>query len=65
MKKLGGKPRHRRTLVVVLTAAAIVIVVAEPFGKGVVLLSLTETHGIDSGDLPALAMLAIAGWLIT
>lgn len=46
-----------------LATLAIGMIVAEPFPKGIVLLSLTEEHGIDSGDLPALALILVAGWL--
>jgi hypothetical protein len=35
---------------------------AEPFPKGPVLFSLTESHGVDAGDLPALVLLLVAGW---
>jgi hypothetical protein len=28
-----------------------------------VLVSLTESHGIDAGDLPSLGLLLVAGWL--
>jgi hypothetical protein len=44
----------------VLAAVAVGLVVVEPFPKGKVLLSLTSTHGVDAGDLPALAMLLLA-----
>jgi len=46
-----------------LVALAVVIVVAEPFPKGDVLLKLTHNHGVDVGDLPALALLLIAALL--
>jgi hypothetical protein len=39
------------------------MLVLEPFPAGAVLLSLTETHGVDVGDLPALTLLLVAGWL--
>ena len=39
------------------------LLVAEPFPKGKVLLSLTSTHGVDTGDIPALAMLLVAAYL--
>ena len=47
----------------VLVALAILFVVAEPFPKGEVLLELTATHGVDVGDLPALALLLVAACL--
>jgi len=47
----------------VLVALAIVIVAVEPFPKGEVLLTLTHSHGVDVGDLPALALLLVAACL--
>jgi hypothetical protein len=55
--------RHRRLLAVALAVLAVLLVVAEPFPKGALLVSLTESHGIDAGDLPALGLLLVAGWL--
>jgi hypothetical protein len=46
-----------------LVAVAIGLVVLEPFPKGEVLLSLTDTHGVDTGDIPALGMLLFAAYL--
>lgn len=46
-----------------LAAMAIGMVVVEPFPKGATLLALTEHHGVDAGDLPALALLLVAAWL--
>ena len=54
---------ERRLLAMLLVALAIVIVVAEPFPKGELLLKLTATHGVDVGDLPALALLLLAACL--
>jgi hypothetical protein len=45
-----------------LAAVAIGLVVVEPFPKGVVLVSFTDKHGIDVGDLPAIALLLVAAW---
>jgi hypothetical protein len=47
----------------VLATVGVGMVIVEPFPKGVVLFSLTETHGVDTGDLPALALLLVAAWL--
>jgi len=47
----------------VLAVLAVVLVVAEPFPKGEVLVSLTGSHGVDAGDLPSLGLLLLAGWL--
>lgn len=55
--------RRRRLQALVLAVVAIVLVVVEPFPKGVVLVSLSDTHGIDLGDLPALALLLVAACL--
>ena len=55
--------RRRRLQALVLVAAAIGLVVVEPFPKGEVLFSLTHTHGVDAGDLPALALLLVAACL--
>jgi hypothetical protein len=59
---LTGTPtrRRRRLLALVLAAVAVGLVIVEPFPKGSVLFSLTATHGVDSGDLPAVALLLIA-----
>jgi hypothetical protein len=55
--------RRRRLQALVVAALAIGLVIVEPFPKGVVLLSLTPTHGVDVGDLPALALLVVAACL--
>jgi hypothetical protein len=55
--------RRRRVLALVLAAVAVGLVVVEPFPKGKLLLSLTSTHGVDTGDIPALAMLLVAAYL--
>ena len=54
---------RRRILALALVTVAACIIAAEPFPKGAVLFSLTESHGVDAGDLPALALLLVAGWL--
>jgi hypothetical protein len=59
----AAQTRRHRLQALVLAAVAIGLVVVEPFPKGVVLLSLTHTHGIDVGDLPALALLLVAACL--
>jgi hypothetical protein len=55
--------RRRRVLALVLAAVAVGLVVVEPFPKGKVLLSLTQTHGVDTGDIPALGILLVAACL--
>ena len=51
-------------MALLLVALAVVMVVAEPFPKGDVLLGLTHNHGVDVGDLPALALLLVAALLV-
>jgi hypothetical protein len=55
--------RRHRLQALVFAAVAVGLVVLEPFPKGKVLLSLTESHGVDVGDLPAVALLLIAACL--
>jgi hypothetical protein len=59
----GDERRRRRLLALALVALAVVLVVTEPFPKGAVLLPLTHSHGVDAGDLPAIALVLLAGWL--
>jgi hypothetical protein len=61
MRRGPEATRRRRLLALALAVLAAGLVVAEPFPKGEVLVSLTETHGIDAGDLPSLGLL-VAGW---
>jgi len=69
----GGKPGRRggRRLVVamVLIALATWAIVDEPFSgarndKGRVLLTITQDHGVDATDLPAIGLYMIAAGLI-
>jgi hypothetical protein len=53
---------RRRILALALVTVAACTLVAEPFPKGVVLFTLTESHGVDAGDVPALVLLLLAGW---
>jgi hypothetical protein len=46
-----------------MVTVAACMLVAEPFPKGAVLVSLTATHGVHAGDLPVLGLLLVAGWL--
>jgi hypothetical protein len=55
---------RRRLLALALVTVAACMLAAEPFPKGAVLLSLTASHGVDAGDLPAMALLLLAGWLV-
>jgi hypothetical protein len=65
MSRPAQPPRRRRLQVaLLLVALAVVMVVAEPFPEGDVLLKLTHNHGVDVGDLPALALLLVAALLV-
>jgi hypothetical protein len=48
-------------LVLVVIATGMVII--EPLPKGAVLLALTHEHGIDAGDVPAIALYLVAALL--
>ncbi len=48
----------------VLAVLAVIAIIVEPFPKGFVLLEITHEHGIDVGDLPAIALLLVAAWLV-
>ena len=63
MRRAPEDAGRRRLLALTLAVLAVLLVVAEPFPKGEVLVSLTESHGIDAGDLPSLGLLLVAGWL--
>jgi hypothetical protein len=54
---------RRRLLALALVTVAACMLAAEPFPKGAVLVTLTASHGVDAGDLPALVLLLAAGWL--
>jgi hypothetical protein len=54
----------RIALAVVLVGLAAAIVALEPLPHGPVLLTLTRDHGVDSGDLPAVALLLLAAWIV-
>lgn len=54
---------RRRLLALAMVTVAACLLAAEPFPKGAVLVTLTASHGVDAGDLPALVLLLVAGWL--
>ena len=58
----SARSRRRLLALAVVTVAACMLA-AEPFPKGAVLISLTDSHGVDAGDRPALGLLLLAGWL--
>jgi hypothetical protein len=64
MSRLVKSCQGRRLLAFLLVAMAIVLIIAEPFPKGDVLMKFTPTHGVDVGDLPAVALLLIAACLV-
>ncbi|HZQ27820.1 MAG TPA: hypothetical protein VFA94_08985 [Acidimicrobiales bacterium] len=39
-------------------------IATEPLGKGPILVSFTRNHGIDLGDLPAIALLLAAAMIV-
>jgi hypothetical protein len=51
----------RLALAGVLVVVATAMVILEPFPNGAVLVSLTRSHGVDVGDLPAIALYLVAG----
>jgi hypothetical protein len=53
----------RLAAALVLVVVATVMVLVEPFPQGAVLVSLTRTHGVDAGDLPAVGLDLLAGVL--
>ena len=53
----------RRVLALALAALAVVLIVVEPFPKIAVLVAFSHSHGIDVGDLPAIGLFVVAGWL--
>jgi hypothetical protein len=59
------RTRHAARLAVsfLLVVIATAMVIIEPFPHGAVLLSLTREHGIDAGDVPAMAMYLVAALL--
>jgi hypothetical protein len=54
----------RIALAVVLVGVAAAIVALEPLPHGPVLLTLTRDHGVETGDLPAVALLLLAAWIV-
>jgi hypothetical protein len=58
---------NRRTprllLALLLMILAVLAIVVEPFPHGPTLLPITAEHGLNAGDLPALALLLAAVWL--
>ena len=56
--------RAWRLAAAMVLVVATVMVLVEPFPQGAVLVSLTRTHGVDAGDLPAVGLYLLAGVLV-
>lgn len=56
----GSRP-VRYAVAAVLVVVATAMVILELFPSGAALVTLTRTHGIDVGDLPAVALFLVAG----
>jgi hypothetical protein len=63
MSKRSTQRTWRRVAGLVLVVVATAMVVVEPFPSGAVLVSLTREHGVDVGDLPAVALYLAAAFL--
>jgi hypothetical protein len=50
-------------IALMLVTVGVCGIVFGPFHKGVLLLAITDSHGVDSGDLPFIVLLAVAVWL--
>jgi hypothetical protein len=67
VSKRATQRRTRRVVglavgfVLVVTATAMVII--EPFPHGATLVALTHEHGIEAGDVPAIALYLVAALL--
>ena len=60
---LDRRTAQRRVIALALVTAAVCGIVFEPFNKGSLVLAITDKHGVDSGDLPFIILLALAAWL--
>jgi hypothetical protein len=58
----GYRHAWRKVAAVALVAMAVALILLEPFPKGVAV-GITETHGVEAGDLPAVILLLVAAWL--
>ena len=63
METPSRRGTQRKILAFVLVVLAIGLVVLQAIPNGVVLLTVTATHGVHAGDLPVLALLLAASWL--
>ena len=63
METPSRRGTQRKILAFVLVVLAIGQVVLQAIPNGVVLLTVTATHGVHAGYLPVLALLLAASWL--
>jgi hypothetical protein len=63
MERLATRRCTRRIVAALLLLMAIIAVIVEPLPKGFVLIPITDEHGIDAGDLPAIGLILSAAWL--
>jgi hypothetical protein len=63
METPSRRGTQRKILAFVLVVLAIGQVVLQAIPNGVMLLTVTATHGVHAGDLPVLALLLAASWL--
>jgi hypothetical protein len=63
MRTPSRRTTQRKILAFALVVLAIGLVVLQAIPNGVVLVTVTATHGVHAGDLPVLALLLAAGWL--
>jgi len=53
---------RRMVVAMLLVVMGVIAIIVEPFPKGFVLLAMTNEHGIDAGDLPAIGLMVFAAW---
>jgi hypothetical protein len=63
METRSRRGTQRKILAFALVVLAIGLVVPADLSERVVLVTVTATHGVHTGDLPVLALLLAAGWL--
>jgi hypothetical protein len=50
-------------IALVLVTMGVSGIVFEPLHKGVFLFAITDSHGVDTGDVPFIILLGVAAWL--
>jgi hypothetical protein len=63
VSKRATQRRTRLAVGLVLVVIATGMVIIAPFPHGATLLALTHKHGIDAGDVPAIALYLVAALL--